>query len=123
MQLPPDPLQPSPPIAKGFKSARGNLLGRVVGKLRTDVTLLQAQADTGVTVIPLPQQIAGKGLRVALWFLFGAVILVLLIGGANVATLLLARGMVRQRELAVRTALGAGRLRLIGQLMVESMTL
>ncbi len=122
-QFPSASIQLWQPIAKRFKTARGNLLGLVVGKLRPDVTLLQAQADSGVNVIPLPQQIAGKGLRVALWFLFGGVILVLLIGGANVATLLLARGMVRQRELAVRAALGAGRFRLIGQLMVESMTL
>src|SRR6266568_1896750 len=67
-QFPSASIQLWQPIAKRFKTARSNLLGLVVGKLRADVTLLQAQTAAGVNVIPLQQQIAGKGLRVALWF-------------------------------------------------------
>ena len=74
----------------------------------------------GAYLIPMRQQIAGKSVRVALWSLFGAVSFVLLIACANVSNLLLARGMVRQHELAIRAALGASRTRLLAQLMVEN---
>ena len=74
-------------------------------------------------MIPLAEHIAGRPIRAALWSLFGAVSVVLLIGCTNVSNLLLARGAVRQHELAIRAAMGAGRRRLLGQLMVENLML
>jgi putative ABC transport system permease protein len=64
-----------------------------------------------------------RGTRGTLWLLAGAVLLVLVIGCVNVANLMLVRGERRQRELAVRTAVGAGRARIIGGFLAESLTL
>jgi putative ABC transport system permease protein len=80
-------------------------------------------ANLGIRVAPLWDQIAGAQLRRALWILGGAVLCVLLIACSNIASLIVARGAARRKELAVRAALGAGRWRLLRQLATENVLL
>jgi putative ABC transport system permease protein len=128
------PLQPTPEMLKD----RGYHFFNIVGALRESVTIAQAQKELDAIASHMPKSDSGSQfafratsyqelltgpVKPVLYGLFGALALVLLIACANVSNLLIARSLGRQQEFAVRAALGAGRSRLIAQMMSEGLAL
>ncbi len=128
------------PLEVPPQAGRGAHFCNAVGRLKPGVSIAQADADLNSIAERLAQQypntnrpwrIATKSLhneivgnsRTSLLVLFGAVFFVLLIACVNVANLLLARATAREREIAIRTSVGAGRGRIVRQLLTESLLL
>ena len=126
--------------APGFRDRKVSMALDVVGRLKPGVTLEQANGDmqalaggladqypdvnkgTGITLLPLKADLVGP-VKPLLLLLVTSVFFVLLIAGVNVANLLLARSSRRATEVAIRTALGASRSRMVRQFLTESMLL
>jgi putative ABC transport system permease protein len=125
---------------EGLRDARGAFWLPVIGRMKPGVPVEQAQAEMsaiaarledaypaankgfGAYVVPLHRQLVG-GIERALLVLLGAVAFVLLIACANLANLMLGRTAARRKELAIRTALGAARTRIVRQIVTESLVL
>jgi putative ABC transport system permease protein len=136
-----DPIDVYVPLAPaGREAARGNFSFFAIGRLRRGVKIEQARAEMtaierrleqqypdtntgiGISLISTQEQTV-KGIRTALLVLLGAVAFLLLIACANIANLLLARAASRQKEIAIRTALGASRMSVLRLLLTESLML
>jgi len=124
---------------KDNMATRNNHFINIVGRLKPGVTAEQAQQDAraiaksmyeetpgdidlGALVVPVQEQIAGDS-RKGLLVLLGAVAFVLLVACVNVANLLLARASAREKELAIRASLGASRVRIVRQVIIECLPL
>jgi putative ABC transport system permease protein len=134
------PWSQSPDFGTWLRTSRASHNFWCLGRLKEGVTIEQAQADLEVIrqnlavrypatnkafdirVIPYLDSVMGN-YTMTLWLLSGAVVCLLAITCGNVANLLLVRGQERRREIAIRAALGAGRLRLIGEGLLESAVL
>ena len=129
------PMRADPATAAGDPGAIG-----MVGRLRRGISLARAGQDLASISDALRKEYPAtnrerilrlgylrdrtmRGAQESLWFLMAATIMFLLIGCANVANLLMARGVARQREIAIRAAIGAGRSRIVRQLLTESCVL
>ena len=129
------------PVAEAYNDdERGSRHLRAIARLKPGVGIPQARADLnviaqrleqqhpktnkdqGATVVSITDDTVG-GFKRTLWLVFGAVVFVLLVSCANVANLLLARATTRYKEITIRAAIGAGRGRLVRQLLTESLIL
>jgi putative ABC transport system permease protein len=136
-----DPIELYVPLAAtAAESHRGTYSFFAIGRLKSGVSIDQARAEMtaierrleqqypdgnsgiGISLIPTQEQTV-KEIRPALLVLLGAVVFMLLIACANIANLLLARAAARQKEIAIRTALGSNRLRIVRLLLTESLML
>jgi predicted permease len=127
-------------IDHAWMQSRGSHWMRTVARLKDGVTIGQAQADLGqvltnlsraypdtdggrtVKLLPLADSVTAQS-KGPLWTLLGAVLAVLAIGCVNIAGLLLARGVKREREMAMRVAVGAARARILRQVLTEGILL